>query len=362
MYTRCLFCQADLGANAALPSFAVGRRLAYDAARGRLWVVCTACGQWNLSPLDARWEAIEEAERLYRGTRLRIATDNVGMARVGEDTELVRIGRPLRPELAAWRWGDRFGERRRRLVRTGTAGAVGAVLGAGALVAAGAPLSLLLTLTGAGAYGAAMISLVGGRAALFTRRWIPDGDGSQLLLTPNELPSVRLAAGGPGGWTLKVPFKARRATTEPRWRDLVNEFHTDEALLHGEPALEAARRLLPMVNGNGAPAARVRDAVRTLDELAGEGGDLFGRATGRLREWSARQTSGDSGALLHLPAEARLALEMAAHEDRERRALEGELAELERAWQDAERIAAIADDLAIPDGVRARLARLKRPP
>jgi hypothetical protein len=50
---------------------------------------------------------------------------------------------------------------------------------------------------------------------------------------------------------------------------------------------------------------------------------------------------------------------MAAHEEQERRAMEGELAELERAWQDAEEIAAIADDLLLPSGLADRLRRLK---
>jgi hypothetical protein len=40
-----------------------------------------------------------------------------------------------------------------------------------------------------------------------------------------------------------------------------------------------------------------------------------------------------------------LALEMASHEDAERRAMEGELAALERAWRDAEEVAAIADGM-----------------
>jgi hypothetical protein len=39
----------------------------------------------------------------------------------------------------------------------------------------------------------------------------------------------------------------------------------------------------------------------------------------------------------------RLALEMAAHEESERRAMSGELAELEAAWRGAEEIAEIAD-------------------
>ena len=40
---------------------------------------------------------------------------------------------------------------------------------------------------------------------------------------------------------------------------------------------------------------------------------------------------------------------MALHEEEERRALEGELWRLERAWREAEEIAAIADDLLLPE-------------
>ena len=64
-------------------------------------------------------------------------------------------------------------------------------------------------------------------------------------------------------------------------------------------------------------------------------------------------------ALVGLPHPVRLALEMAAHEESERRALEGELSVLEDAWRQAEEIAAIADDLFIPDATRARLSNLK---
>ncbi len=46
----------------------------------------------------------------------------------------------------------------------------------------------------------------------------------------------------------------------------------------------------------------------------------------------------------------RLALEMALHEERERRALEGELWVLEQAWKEAEEIAGIADSLLLPAG------------
>jgi hypothetical protein len=123
MYATCGFCSSDLGRNEALEQFPMGRRFAYDAAKGRLWVVCRRCERWNLTPLEERWEAIEECECLYGVTRLRVSTDNVGLARLRERLELVRIGRPQRSEFAAWRYGDQFGRRRRRHLMYSTAGA-----------------------------------------------------------------------------------------------------------------------------------------------------------------------------------------------------------------------------------------------
>ena len=52
------------GHNEALDSFPVGKRLAFDAAEGHLWVVCSRCERWNLSRLEERWEATEAAEKL----------------------------------------------------------------------------------------------------------------------------------------------------------------------------------------------------------------------------------------------------------------------------------------------------------
>src|SRR5215471_7005472 len=136
MYSTCLFCHSHLGANEAVEHFPVGRRLAFDPGRGRLWVVCRKCERWNLSPLEERWEAIEESERLFRGTRLRVSTDNIGLARAADGLELVRIGSPQRPEMAAWRYGDQFGRRRRRhLMWTGAGfAAVGGVIILGPMV------------------------------------------------------------------------------------------------------------------------------------------------------------------------------------------------------------------------------------
>ena len=56
----------------------------------------------------------------------------------------------------------------------------------------------------------------------------------------------------------------------------------------------------------------------------------------------------------------RLALEMAVHEDEERRLLRGELSSLELAWRREERLAAIADRLAIPGLLQRQLDALRQ--
>jgi len=117
-----MFCKTPLGSNEVVEAFPVGLRLAFDAAKGRLWVVCRNCERWNLTPLEERWEAVETCEGLFRATRIRTSTENIGMARHAEGLELVRIGEPLRPEFAAWRYGDQFRRRRRRWIAAGSAG------------------------------------------------------------------------------------------------------------------------------------------------------------------------------------------------------------------------------------------------
>ena len=72
-----------------------------------------------------RWESIEECERLFRDTRMRYATDSIGLAREREGTTLVRIGDPQRPEIAAWRYGDQFRQRRLKYTAIAAATAVG---------------------------------------------------------------------------------------------------------------------------------------------------------------------------------------------------------------------------------------------
>lgn len=59
MYETCMFCHRPLGENQVVEHFPVGRRLAFDSGKGRLWVVCRRCERWNLTPMEERWEAIE---------------------------------------------------------------------------------------------------------------------------------------------------------------------------------------------------------------------------------------------------------------------------------------------------------------
>ena len=356
MYTTCLFCHAPLGANEVIEHFPVGRRLAFDAAKGRLWVVCRRCERWNLTPLEERWEAIEEAERRYRATRLRAATDNVGLAKLSEGLELVRVGKPLRPEFAAWRYGDQFGRRRTRAVVAGALGAGAAGVGLAVGAAAGAGVLALLPLFQLGT----VLSVVGS-TRLHAPLRLPEPDGSALVINPNNRTSARLVQmPGDEGWGIDIAYAGRSIPGIPDWKQSWawnNSAESGRVRLTGERALWAAGRILPISNRGGAPANRVRSAVGLIED-AGTGDAFYRWAATRLREWSAQQTQGDTGALDHLPVPVRLAMEMAAHEDVERQALEGELSLLEEAWKDAEEIAAIADDLLLPSDVRSRLARL----
>jgi hypothetical protein len=56
----------------------------------------------------------------------------------------------------------------------------------------------------------------------------------------------------------------------------------------------------------------------------------------------------------------RLAFEMAAHEESERIAIEGELAQLESDWKEAEEIASISDNMFLPQSITDFISRAKR--
>jgi hypothetical protein len=350
MYSTCLFCNTDLGKNQEIEHFPIGRRLAFDGSKGRLWVVCRRCERWNLTPLEERWEAIEQCERAFRATKLRVSTDHIGLARLKEGLELVRIGEPQRPEMAAWRYGDQFGRRRRKQYLT--------VAGVTAVAAGVVIYGPLLGVAGAGAVNPLINLLSAGNGIYRARTMIPvtSSEGEVWKMRLAELPKVKLDFDD-GGLVLCVPVVPPRANTE--WYRYDRRIPVDREI-RGEAAVRAAGALLPRLNTAGGSKAEVSRAVGFLEE-AGDTARLFRRAAEAIQKRDSDRifSNRNTNLLKNLPTAGRLALEMAAHEDSERRALEGELHVLEAAWKEAEEIAGIADDMFLPEDVDRDFARLK---
>jgi hypothetical protein len=351
MYTTCLFCNKPLGANEMFETFPVGKRLAFDAAKGRLWVVCPHCERWNLSPLDERWETIEQAERFYRDTTKRVATDNIGLAKLRDGTKIIRIGEPLRPEFAAWRYGDQFGRRRRNqlLIAGGGVVLLGGVI-AGGVVAAGG---------------------IGGMGWVVARLF-----GNIIQGSPE---SVVAKISTPSNGVVHVRRRHLAETTIERTdvgEMAINlRFKNGKARFEGREAERVAAIVIPKVNRFGGAKDTINDAVEEIERNGGSEGYLArlselapayttAPGSGDLAGWGGfrrarRRRQRMSEGLFGLPREHRLALEMALHEEAERRAMHGELAELERAWQNAEEIAGISDSLLVSPAVDDALKKMK---
>jgi hypothetical protein len=327
MYSACLYCQGYLGRNELLTRFPVGRRLAFDAARGRLWVVCRHCARWNLTALEERWEAIDECERQFRRTRIRVSTDNIGLAELRDGLTLIRIGRPLWPEFAAWRYGRRFSRRR---VRTG--------LAAGAVITGfvGATVGVAI----AGFVGAAYT------AAYAAGIWLGDEghkrrrvttvrlNGRLYRLTQDDAEATRIFEdGGAGAYGLA--------------------FHHSSGvqLLRGPEVRRVLGHVIPALSPFGGNREEVAGAIDLIDR-AGHAEECIGD--------TLKLATHQAGFFTGLPTVMRLALEMSLQEDGERRALDGELAVLEAAWREAEQIASIADSLLMPGDVLERIAGLRK--
>jgi len=327
MYSTCMFCSRPLGENQVVEHFPVGRRLAFDAERGRLWVVCRKCERWNLSPIEERWEAIETCERIFLSTRVRVSTENVGLARHPEGLELVRIGRPMRPEFAAWRYGDQFGRRRKRaiLVGAGAAAVFGGIVVGG--VAMGAGMGLI-----------AQVPTFWARRTLVKVR---TGDGKTHKLNEQDLKQVRL-----------LPEES-----DVGYRIVVGKHRREMRTYGGEEARRVASIVLPKINRRGGDGHVVQGAVAEIAQAGHPERFLKQLVDGE----SFTSRKGIPGYVNKMPRPTRLALEMALHEEEERRALEGELWRLERAWREAEEIAGISDNLLLPEGVDDFMDRHGRP-
>jgi hypothetical protein len=326
MYTHCLFCNRALGTNEVLADLPVGRIVAFDPIKGRVWVVCAKCKRWNLTPIEERWEITEDCERRFSLTPERFSTDNIGLAKLSEGLEIIRIGKSERPEFAAWRYGRRFELRRRNAfvlrAATGAAAVGAAVLTGGVALLSYADIAMFMHLR-EGSRVIAKLRLDQHEEFIVRKRHLKQ---TRLLPTTAE-----------SGWCLELA-------------------HTNGcALLKDQTAAEALWRLMPRVNPNGGPRGTVASAVASIDEA--------GTASGFLRTLTHRSAleGREAPSLNALPAASRLAVEMAINEETERRMLAGELSVLEAAWRQAEEIAAIADDLLLPDSVTDRLRKTQHP-
>ncbi|MEO7995902.1 MAG: hypothetical protein ABI852_00585 [Gemmatimonadaceae bacterium] len=365
MYSTCLFCSASLGANETIEHFPVGRRLAYDSATGRLWVVCKQCDRWNLSPLESRWEAIEEAERQFRATKTRVATDNIGLAKLSDGTELVRIGKPPELELAVWRYGEQFRKRHRKVLRqsfvaTGAFAIPYSLLMTFPAVSSGLPLYAGVVSASAGPY---LQSLISRRYDKWRNRTIPvanvrDEKNNLLRLTQNNVNAATLVAADGAELSVTVPHVSVRPAAGMA-RLLRNkqemEGENESVLLRGDIALQALAAMLPSANRFGSTNKGVEAAMKVVqdsDNLS----TLLRRTSNESVYQANRFAKKIPGNLIaYAPQDVRLALEMSLHADDERRAMEGELQQLEQRWRDADAIAKISDEMFLPDSVEAQL-------
>lgn len=323
MYRTCLYCLSSLGSNQVIEAFPIGRIIACDAQRGRLWVVCPACGRWNLVPVEERWEIVETLERLWSRTSRRAQREAVGLAELDDGTRLIRIGAAGEDELATWRYGRELKrspspslmQRMSRTLRSLTTGT------------AFAPAAL-------GRHRTILHVTAEQRRSIPIRR--SDLDGAEFTL-----------ATGDGMLRVRLPHLRPRVVSDP-WRSL----DTREACI-------LLDRVLVSVNEEGATPNTLSAALRFLERRGAErlihrlADDPAGAAENamlRIRyhgegAWRGEYARSAGAHYQPLPKYRTLALEMALQEEAERRALDGELAALTQRWREAEELASIADSL-----------------
>ena len=299
MYRTCAFCNATLSGDGGPSGLGVGRRLAFDEWRGRLWVICAACARWNLTPLDDRLERIAAVARAARQGQLLAASAQVAVIR-WQHYELVRVGRPPRVELASWRYGERLKGREReraKVVVPLTVAVVG--LGIAVNVAAGGSLGILVWNFGRLADGV-YVAVLGNRRVRLAEPPICAACGSVMQLRARHVQHGRLTKESETDLALLVRCPSCGA---------------EGALLTGGDAAQALRRGLTYLNATRGARRRAEIAAREVDAAGGP--DQL------IRDISRREAT-----LKSLRPERRLALEIAVDE-------QAEVRELERQWNEA---------------------------
>ena len=343
MYSTCLYCTKDLGTNEVIETLPIGRRIAFDARQGRLWVVCRSCAKWNLVPFDTRLETIDACERIFRDIRTRFSTDQIGLARVRDGLDLVRIGAPQRPEFAAWRYGAQYKRRRMQTIAMAMAGAA---VGAGLLFGA-ASLSLLSS----GVIGGLVVQVprIGWQTVRAYRRRIVTNLPNSARASTLKQAEIQSAHLDLSRQEVLLRFRSPGASNGPATMSV-----------SGIDARLLARRVAGVLNdavgsGRQIDAAVGRLTAGSMEQWLREGADKAvirkpGSTRAKVAPWERWPGFGlPALRIAALPAADRLALEMWFSEEDEARALHGELALLERQWKEADQLARIADSLALAE-------------
>ena len=324
MFRSCAFCNASFDGDGGPSGLGVGRRIAFDEWKGRLWVVCPRCSRWNLTPFDDRLERIEAVARAASQGRITASTDQVSLIR-WERYDFVRVGKPLRVELATWRYGERLRNRQRERMKVVVPLTVAAIgLGIAANVAAG------------GGFGVVVwnihrfadwmyLRMVGGRKVSMIETPICAHCGSVMQLRARHVQHARVVPDSHA--EMAVVLSCPRCKHEG-------------AQLTGNDAIQVLRQGLTYLNLARGGRRRAEDAAREVDQVGG--------ADRLVRDIAQRELT-----LRSLRPERGLALEMAVDE-------RAEVEELERQWKEAEEIADIADGtLSTTTDIEKELRRLK---
>jgi hypothetical protein len=324
MYKACAFCNGTLDGDGGPSGLGLGRRLAFDEWKGRLWVICPKCNRWNLAPLEERWEQVEALARAARTGRVAAATDHVALIR-WQAYDLVRVGKPPRLELATWRYGERLRARRRdqmKFVVPLTVATLGVAVAVN--VAAGGSVGVFVWNV-PNIARSIYTGLVGRRRVELVEPPVCERCGSVLVLRAKHLARARVTATPQAelALLLSCPSCGGEAT-----------------LLTGPDAQAALRRGLTYLNLARGGRQRAEDAARLVEASGGPDRLISSIAKSELT-------------LRSLAADRRLALEMAVDE-------QAEVEALERRWREAEEIADIADGLLTTDPeLEQQLRRLK---
>ena len=288
-------------------------------------------------PIEERWEALEELERLTTDqAKLLSQTDNIALLRAGP-LDVVRVGKAQLTEEAWWRYGRELTSRRRSWDKLGFAG----TLAAGAVIAGG--------------WAAGGVSLLGA--------WLIMGhgsetvrDGARWLRFGSSAWRGEQRCSGCGFTFRSIAYRDRASiglfpTDAPGRVDLVarcprcGQYREAGLRLTGDDADRTLRRVLAYHHFAGASEKRVFKATRLIQE-AGSPQDL------------TRIVVRDGKRLGDLQRTGGIALEIAANESTEQHLLELELAELEAHWRREEELASIIDGELTPLPMLEQMRRL----